>query len=588
MTLASAHGGCSEDRHQFGASRLWGRQHGVENLPQQGVHLSCSAAAGGVWQQRRGHRPLKCPAAFDSLSPLARPPYTPCLRLPTQVLQLTYDFRLEDSPTERARVVAAGATLRRLAATGAGPCGPDEVGHGPLRVWPGGLALSRAIGDADVGPCIVAAPFVKQLRLPPTGGTRIIIASDGVWDAIGNMAAAKPVRKVGVEEAASAVVAAALRLRGLRDDTTVVVVDLCPSSKPLPEFLEEAAAAAKAEQRLAKSNGSAGDLAALEARPSRGGMAALLCGLCGSPAEDDERSARKSVHLPGIEELRELDFHSLMPARRGDVFVLPQIMPRSSGRLSSRSSTNGGMSDPTLAALTGADMPGLYPSAAAAAASSGLASHRAPGGEPQPLTAEGEWLPAEGSNDKASGTAGAAATLSGASGHRGGQRGSTGSSTSDPTEHAGRMYGPGGGDGSGLPPLLRSKYPSSSTNLSGASGAGSVGSDAEGDGSVSKSKGKAAVPLGTVHEQRPAAKGGAGPAAGGSAAAVGPPLTQGAEDASQRIMRLQAEAESRLHGKGGTHHWGDASDRDIEQLRSAHQEAVQMAPPPMAPADASQ
>jgi hypothetical protein len=493
------------------------------------------------------------------------------------VLQLTYDFRLEDSPAERARVVAAGATLRRLAATGAGPCGPDEVGHGPLRVWPGGLALSRAIGDADVGPCIVAAPFVKQLRLPPTGGTRIIIASDGVWDAIANMAAAKPVRKVGVEEAASAVVAAALRLRGLRDDTTVVVVDLCPSSKPLPEFLEEAAAAAKAAQRQAKSNGSASDVASLEARPSGGGMAALLSCLCGSP-DEDEQSARKSVHLPGIEELRELDFHTLVPASRGDVFVLPRIMPRSSGRLSSRSSVSGGMSDPTLAALTGGDMPDFFPSAAsqAAASSSGLASHRAPGGpHTRPLTAEGEWLP-DGSNDRPSGIAGAAASSSSASVHRGGGRASTGSSTSDPTEHAGRMYGPGAG-GDGLPPF-RSKYPSSGTNLSGTS-AGGGGSDTE-DGSMHSRKGKVAQPgLGTLDEQRPVAKGDAAPVSTAADGAA-PPLTQSAEDASKVIVKMASaglarleDAESRRHGQAGTHHWGNANDRDIEQLRSAEAEA---------------
>ena len=507
------------------------------------------------------------------------------------MLQLTYDFRLEDSPAERARVVAAGATLRRLAATGAGPCGPDEVGHGPLRVWPGGLALSRAIGDADVGPCIVAAPFVKQLRLPPTGGTRIIIASDGVWDAIGNMAAAKPVRKVGVEEAASAVVAAALRLRGLRDDTTVVVVDLCPSAKPLPEFMEEAAAAAKAAQRQAKSNGSASDLPSLEARPSRGGMAALLSCLCGSP-DEDERSVRKSVHLPGIEELRELDFHTLVPASRGDVFVLPRVMPRSSGRLSSRSSVSGGMSDPTLAALTGADMPEFFP-ASQAAASSGLASHRAPGAsETPPLTAEGEWLP-DGSDDRPSGIAGAAA--SSASVHRGGGRASTGSSTSDPTEHAGRMYGSGAG-GDGLPLFLKSKYPSSSTNLSAASGGasgGGGGSDTE-DGSMHSRKGKATA-LGTLDEQRPVDKSGAAATASGAADGAAPPLTQSAEEASKGIVKMVAagtlakalaEVESRRHGQAGTHHWGNADDRDIEQLRSVEAEAAVLAARALPRADA--
>ena len=168
-------------------------------------------------------------------------------------MQLTYDFRLEDSAEERARIVAAGAVLRRLAESGRGPCEAHEVrcivagsvpsvshhfpqaGYGPLRVWPGGLALSRAIGDRDVGDCIVAHPFVKQLRIPETAAVRIIIASDGVWDACDNVAVAKPVRCSDVEAASREIVAQALRVRGLRDDTTVICLDLCPDATPLRE-----------------------------------------------------------------------------------------------------------------------------------------------------------------------------------------------------------------------------------------------------------------------------------------------------------------------------------------------------------------
>ena len=36
---------------------------------------------------------------------------------------------------------------------------------GPLRVWPGGLCLSRSIGDMDVGDYIVAVPHVKQIKV---------------------------------------------------------------------------------------------------------------------------------------------------------------------------------------------------------------------------------------------------------------------------------------------------------------------------------------------------------------------------------------------------------------------------------------
>lgn len=36
---------------------------------------------------------------------------------------------------------------------------------GPLRVWPGGLCLSRSIGDMDVGEFIVPVPHVKQIKV---------------------------------------------------------------------------------------------------------------------------------------------------------------------------------------------------------------------------------------------------------------------------------------------------------------------------------------------------------------------------------------------------------------------------------------
>ena len=86
-----------------------------------------------------------------------------------------------------------------------------------------------------MGECIVAHPFVKQLRIPETAAVRIIIASDGVWDACDNVAVAKPVRRIDVEAASREIVAQALRVRGLRDDTTVICLDLCPDATPLSE-----------------------------------------------------------------------------------------------------------------------------------------------------------------------------------------------------------------------------------------------------------------------------------------------------------------------------------------------------------------
>lgn len=39
-----------------------------------------------------------------------------------------------------------------------------SVGAGPLRLWPGGLCLSRAIGDFDVGDSVLCLPYISQAR----------------------------------------------------------------------------------------------------------------------------------------------------------------------------------------------------------------------------------------------------------------------------------------------------------------------------------------------------------------------------------------------------------------------------------------
>lgn len=71
-------------------------------------------------------------------------------------------------------------------------------------------------------------PHVKQVKLSNIGG-RLIIASDGIWDALPSEAAAKACRGLPAELAAKLVVKQALKKSGLKDDTTCVVVDIIPS-----------------------------------------------------------------------------------------------------------------------------------------------------------------------------------------------------------------------------------------------------------------------------------------------------------------------------------------------------------------------
>ncbi|VFQ66572.1 unnamed protein product [Cuscuta campestris] len=136
---------------------------------------------------------------------------------------LTVDHRLEENAEERERVTASGGEVGTLNIFGGA-----EIG--PLRCWPGGLCLSRSIGDMDVGEFIVPIPYVKQVKLSNVGG-RLIIASDGIWDALPSEIAAKSSRGLPAELAARQVVKEALRTRGLKDDTTCIVVDIIPPPK---------------------------------------------------------------------------------------------------------------------------------------------------------------------------------------------------------------------------------------------------------------------------------------------------------------------------------------------------------------------
>lgn len=142
------------------------------------------------------------------------------------IYYLSADHRLECNVEEVERVTASGGEVGRLN-TGAG----TEIG--PLRCWPGGLCLSRSIGDMDVGEFIVPVPYVKQVKLSSTGG-RLIISSDGVWDAISAETGFECCRGMPPDAAASQVVKEAVQVKGLRDDTTSIVIDIIPPEKPNP------------------------------------------------------------------------------------------------------------------------------------------------------------------------------------------------------------------------------------------------------------------------------------------------------------------------------------------------------------------
>jgi serine/threonine protein phosphatase PrpC len=102
---------------------------------------------------------------------------------------------------------------------------PAYAGRGPLRVWPGGLMMTRTLGDKDAIHAI-ATPEVYHTLLP-SGGGRLIVASDGLWDEFSPAAASRLVRKRKPQPAASELVTKAAKKAGShRDDITVIVLDV--------------------------------------------------------------------------------------------------------------------------------------------------------------------------------------------------------------------------------------------------------------------------------------------------------------------------------------------------------------------------
>lgn len=86
---------------------------------------------------------------------------------------LTTSHRLEVCESEQQRLRAQEIQLAFAM---------DRTGqpHGPLRAWPGGLAVTRGIGDGDCEPIVSCEPSIKTISAPDGGGC-ILACSDGVW-----------------------------------------------------------------------------------------------------------------------------------------------------------------------------------------------------------------------------------------------------------------------------------------------------------------------------------------------------------------------------------------------------------------------
>ena len=154
-----------------------------------------------------------------------------------QLISLTAEHRVAAFKKERKRVERTGAVVAPVSMSGSGPADDYSSGLGPLRVWPGGLSISRAIGDFDVGPSIVPFAHVVQVSVP-TRGARLLIGSDGVWDAFASKK--KPgtmTRSWSTNTAPSKVIQNIVRTYGrVKDDTSLIIVDVMPKGTAFPEM----------------------------------------------------------------------------------------------------------------------------------------------------------------------------------------------------------------------------------------------------------------------------------------------------------------------------------------------------------------
>jgi len=134
------------------------------------------------------------------------------------VIRLNEEHRAGTNKSETRRVEETGGTISR-----------DDP-KSPYRLWPGGLMMTRTIGDRDASQAI-AEPSVTQVAVRVeinSGGARLIVASDGLWDSVTPKESANLTRKTkNAANSARALMREASKREGRDgDDVTVTVIDV--------------------------------------------------------------------------------------------------------------------------------------------------------------------------------------------------------------------------------------------------------------------------------------------------------------------------------------------------------------------------
>jgi len=155
-----------------------------------------------LWRTTDGKRHMQCANLGDSSAFLCRD---------GKAIALTQDHKLTIL-SERKRVVESGTKLE------------------PAQSRLNGLAVSRAFGDhfpKSVEPGIIAVPYIsKSFEIIPKD-SRIIMASDGLWDVISSQKAFDIIKSIKDPKAAAYhLVKMALKNNNCNDNITVMVINL--------------------------------------------------------------------------------------------------------------------------------------------------------------------------------------------------------------------------------------------------------------------------------------------------------------------------------------------------------------------------
>lgn len=127
------------------------------------------------------------------------------------VKRLSHDHKADD-PDEIKRVEKAGGFVI-----------PKIEGIDVARVN-GIFALSRALGDKELGEIVTAKPYISKTKLTKDD-RRLILACDGVWDVIGDEKSVDLIKDIRDPQKASELLKNEALRRGSTDNISVMVVD---------------------------------------------------------------------------------------------------------------------------------------------------------------------------------------------------------------------------------------------------------------------------------------------------------------------------------------------------------------------------